>query len=160
MLKKYQLDPISILWVHPNLVGNMAVSPYLWPDLGTQSQLPIAPPWAETSLAETVGGCPTGVLKGFEELFTINWTKIHNWPKKHRSVTDKTHNGREKNWPYGFPGMYVCVYIYIYRAYHHQRDRKPDRKPATVPRSWHPTVPSRFKGIKDFHLVGVENTLC
>ena len=63
----------SILWVHPNLVGNMAVfvarfgRPWV-PDHDSQ----LAPLRTEIPLLETVGGCPNPVLsKGFEQPFTI-----------------------------------------------------------------------------------------
>ena len=74
----------GILWVHPNLVGNMAVfvarfgRPWV-PDHDSQ----FAPLRTEIPLLETVGGCPNPVLSKDLNNPSQSKTKIRNWTKKH-----------------------------------------------------------------------------
>ena len=93
----------GILWVHPNLVGNMAVyiCGQIWvPDHDSQ----FAPLRTEIPLLETVGGCPNPVLSKDLNNPSQSKTKIRNSTKK-TSVTGKTDR---ENCPYGFP----CIIIF------------------------------------------------
>ena len=71
----------GILWVHPNLVGNMAVyiCGQIWvPDHDSQ----FAPLRTEIPLLETVGGCPNPVLSKDLNNPSQSKTKIRNSTKK------------------------------------------------------------------------------
>ena len=110
MLKKS-----SILWVHPNLVGTMAVfAARFWVPYHDSQ---FAPFRAEFPRLETVGGCPHPVLSKDLNNHSQSKTSISNWTKK-RFVTGKTHNG-QKTCPGGFPDIYIYLYyIYIYYIYY------------------------------------------
>ena len=88
---------ISILRVHPNLVGNIACS-ICGQISGTLSRFPMC---FTSSWNSSFGDCQR------------IWTTIHNQKLKYaverkKSVTGKTHNGHNgpKKWPYGLPGGY------------------------------------------------------
>ena len=101
----------SILWVHPNLVGDMkygSICGQIWvPNHDSQ----FAPLRAEIPLLETVGGCPNPVLSKDLNNPSQSKNKIRNETKK-TSATGKTHNG-QKNIVHTVFQVYIYICMYV-----------------------------------------------
>ena len=83
----------SVLWVHPNLMRNMAV---FVARFGYWITTPNLLHFGLIPLLETVGGCPNPVLSKDLNNPSQSKTKIITQLNKKTSVTGKTHNGPKK----------------------------------------------------------------